>query len=156
MASCNAAGIITSRISTDWTVTPHGFERSSINFCNSSSMRSRPRSTADRLRIILYFQGRLFRIVNHPEQHCIDVDRDGIARQGLFRGERGRNHTLIDPGGYLIDKRHEPEKSRTAQPDIFTEPENYRALPLARDLWRLSQQQTEQHSHNRARGIESH
>src|ERR1041384_2223888 len=44
IASCKAAGMITSRISTDCTVTPHGFERSSISCCNSSSMRSRPRN----------------------------------------------------------------------------------------------------------------
>ncbi len=34
----------TSRISTDWTVTPQGVVRSSMSFCNSDSIRSRPRS----------------------------------------------------------------------------------------------------------------
>jgi hypothetical protein len=35
MASCSAAGITTSRISTECTVTPHGFERWSISACSS-------------------------------------------------------------------------------------------------------------------------
>jgi hypothetical protein len=44
IASCKAPGMTMSRISTEETVTPHGFDRSSISFCRSISMRSRPRS----------------------------------------------------------------------------------------------------------------
>ena len=90
-ASCNAAGIITSRISTDCTVTPQGFERSSISFCSSSfdpfapAQRSLRRGTADdiaqsglrrpadSLRIVLYLERGFLRIVNHPEQDRVDV-----------------------------------------------------------------------------------
>ena len=36
--------MITSRISTDCTVTPQGFDRSSISFWSSASICSRPRS----------------------------------------------------------------------------------------------------------------
>ena len=44
IASCSAFGITTSRISTDCTVMPHGFDRASISCCSSPSIRSRPRS----------------------------------------------------------------------------------------------------------------
>ena len=44
MASCSDSGMITSRISTDCTVTPHGFDRSSMSFWSWASICSRPRS----------------------------------------------------------------------------------------------------------------
>jgi hypothetical protein len=47
MASCSAAGITTSRISTECTVTPQGVVRSSISACSSFSMRTRPRSSSE-------------------------------------------------------------------------------------------------------------
>ena len=43
MASCSESGMITSRISTDCTLTPHGLQRWSMSSCNCSSIFSRPR-----------------------------------------------------------------------------------------------------------------
>ena len=49
------------------------------------------------LRVVLHFERGLLRVVHHPEEHGVDVDRHGVGRQRLLRGEAGRDHTLIDP-----------------------------------------------------------
>ena len=35
--------------------------------------------------------------MDHPKQHGIDIDRDGVGGQRLFGSERGRDRSLIDP-----------------------------------------------------------
>ena len=141
----------TSRISTDETVTPHGFERWSISCCSSASICSRPRSRsvsvgaaddvaqrglrrpAHGLRVVLHFERGLLRVVHHPEEHGVDVDRHGVGRQRLLGGEAGRDRALIDPGRHAIDERHDPEQPRPAQADEPAEPEDDGALPLLGD-----------------------
>ena len=44
IASWSDSGMTTSRISTDWTVTPQGLDRWSISFWRSASICSRPLS----------------------------------------------------------------------------------------------------------------
>src|SRR2546430_17658744 len=98
IASCKAAGMITSRISTDWTVTPHGFERSSINFCNSSSMRSRPRKRS------------LNEVQNYPQAVSWAAQtalRDIIGRTSLTALLRGREK-IEEELQKLIDERSNP------------------------------------------------
>ena len=115
IASCSDSGMTTSRISTDCTVTPHGFDRWSMSFCSSSSIRSRPsqqiaergaaddvaqrrlRRPAHRLLVVLHLERRLLRVVDQPEQHRVDVDRHGVGGQRLLGGEAGGDHALIDP-----------------------------------------------------------
>ena len=54
-------------------------------------------ASAHGLLVILHFERRLLRVVHHPEQHRIDVHRDGVRRQRLLRRERRRNRALVDP-----------------------------------------------------------
>ena len=157
IASCSAAGITTSRISTDCTVTPHGFDRASISVCSSvldllaaaqeigevgaadDVAQRRLRRPAHRLRVVLHFERRLLRVVDHPEQHGVDVDRHGVGRQRLLGGEAGRDRPLIDPRRDRVDERHDPEQPGAAQADEAAEPQHDRALPLLRDARRLHQ-----------------
>ena len=161
IASCSDSGITTSRISTDCTVTPQGFERSSISFCSSSSIRSRPlqqiaerraaddvaqrglRRPAHRLLVLLHFERGLLRVVDQPEQHRVDVDRHGVGRQRLLGREARGDHALIDPPRHRIDERHDPEEARAAQADVAAQPQHDRALPLLGDLRRLRQREAE-------------
>ncbi len=148
-----------SRISTDDTVTPQGFDRSSISFCRSSSICSRPRSRsasvvrpmmsrsavcaahATARAVVLHLERRLLGVVDHPEQHRIDIDRHRVGGQRLLRRKTGRDGPLIDHRRHAIDERHDPEQPRAAQADVAAEAQHDRALPLLRDLRRRRQQQ---------------
>ena len=94
-----------SRISTDWTVTPHGVDRCvdqplQLRFdllaaaqqigqrgAADDVAQRRLRGPAHRLRVVLHFERGLLGVVHHPEQHGVDVDRHGVGRQGLLGGE---------------------------------------------------------------------
>jgi hypothetical protein len=93
----------TSRISTDDTVTPHGIrapidqllqlvldplapaqqigQRGAADDVAQRGLR-RP---ADRLLVVLHFEGRLLGVVDHPEQHGVDVDRAPCRRSASAR-----------------------------------------------------------------------
>ena len=106
-----------------------------MSCCSSASICSRPRSRsvsvgaaddvaqrrlrrpAHRLRVVLHFERRLLRVVHHPEQHGVDVDRHGVGGQRLLGGEAGGDGALIDPRRHRVDERHDPEQSRAAQTD---------------------------------------
>ena len=155
IASCSALGMTTSRISTDCTVMPHGFERTSISCCSSVSIRSRPRSRsvsavrpmmsrraglrrpAHGLLVVLHFERGLLRVVHHPEQHGVHVDRHRVRRQRLLGGEARRDGALIDPRRHRVDERHDPEEAGPLQADEFSEAQDDGAFPLLRDLRRL-------------------
>jgi hypothetical protein len=99
--------MITSRISTDCTVTPHGLQRASISSWSRPSIaegraaddvaQGRLGRPTHRVLILLHLQRRLLRVVHHPEEDGVDIHRHGVRGQGLFRGEAGRDHALIDP-----------------------------------------------------------
>ena len=55
------------------------------------------RRPTHRLRIVLHFQRRLLRIVDHPEEHGVDVYRNRIGRQRLFSRKARRDHSLVHP-----------------------------------------------------------
>ena len=158
IASCNGSGITTSRISTDCTVTPQGFDRVSIRLLQflldllAAPEQVRQRRAADDvaqrrlcrpahgLRIVLHFERRLLRVVHHPEEDGVDVDRYGIRRQRLLCGEARRDHALIDPRRHRVDERHDPEEAGTSETDVASEPQDDRALPLLGDAWRGGRQ----------------
>jgi hypothetical protein len=94
---------------------------------------------ADRLRVVLHFERRPLHVVNHPEEHRIDVHRNGVGSERLLGGEARGDGPLIDPGGDAIDERHDPEEARSAQADEAPEAEYHRALPLLGDARRLHQ-----------------
>ena len=139
-----------------------------MSCCSSASICSRPRSRsvsvgaaddvaqrrlrrpADRLRVVLHFERRLLRVVHHPEQHRVDVDRHGVGRQRLLGGEAGRDRPLIDPGRDRVDERHDPEEPGAAQADEAAEPQHDRALPLLRDARRLHQDDADDDAQRRA------
>ena len=57
------------------------------------------------LRVVLHFERGLLRIVHHPEEHGIDVDRNRVGRERLFGREAGRDRALIDPLRDRVDER---------------------------------------------------
>ena len=66
------------------------------------------------LPVVLHFERRLFRVVHHPEKHRVDIDRNGVGRQRLLRGEARRDHPLIDPRSP-----HRPRGARSRRaPDL--------------------------------------
>ncbi len=105
-----------SRISTDETVTPQGLERWSMSRCSSPSIslaateKIGERRAADdvaqrglcrpahRLRVVLHLQCGPLHVVHHPEEHGVDVHRDGVGRERLLGGEARRDRALVDPG----------------------------------------------------------
>ena len=119
-----------SRISTDCTVTPHGVERSSISCCSSlldllapaqqigerrpadDVAKRRLRRPADGGGVVLHLERRLLRIVNHPEQHGVDVHRHGVHGQRLLGGEAVVIMRWSMDAGNDVDERHDPEEAR--------------------------------------------
>jgi hypothetical protein len=99
----------------------------------------RLRGPAHRLRILLHLERRLLRVVNHPEQHGVHVDRHRVRRQRLLGGEAGRDGSLIDPRRDGVDKGHNPEQAGAAEADEFPKAQDDRALPLLRHARRLHQ-----------------
>ena len=71
------------------------------------------------LHVVLNFQRRLLGIVDHPEQHRIDVHGNGVGSQRLLGGEAGGDRPLIDPCRDGVDQRHDPEQPRTRWPRYF-------------------------------------
>jgi hypothetical protein len=59
--------------------------------------------------VILHLEGRLFGVVDHPEQDGVDVDRHCVGGQRLLRRETGRNGSLIDRRRDAIDERDDPK-----------------------------------------------
>jgi hypothetical protein len=113
----------TSRISTDCTVMPLGFDRFDPLAPDEQVAERRPaddvaqrrlRRPADRLCVLLHFERRLLRVVHHPEQHGVDVHRHGVRGQRLLGREARRDRALIDPRRDDVDERHDPEEPRSA------------------------------------------
>ena len=84
----------------------------------------------DRCPVIFNLQGCLLRIPYQPEKYRIDVDRDGIFREGFLRVERRYHHAVIDPGGSTVDDRYDPEQAGALQPAIFSQAQHHSFFPL--------------------------
>ena len=69
------------------------------------------------LGVVLDLEGRLLRVVHHPEKDGVDVHGHRVGRQGLLGSEAGRDRALIDPRADRVDKRNDPEESRALQAD---------------------------------------
>ncbi len=95
------------------------------------------RAPAHGLRVVLHLEGRLLRVVHHPEQDGIDIHRNGVRRQRLLGGKTRGDRALIDPRADDVDKRHDPEEAGTAHAAEAAEPQDDRPLPLPRDTRRL-------------------
>ena len=126
----SAAGICTSRISTDCTVMPHGLVFSSRMRCSSLPSISRSviiwcsswrpidsRSAVcalnvDGLREVLHFEDGLLRVPDHPEDDGVHVDRHGVARQRGFGRDVGDAHALVHVAAQRIDDRDDVEHAR--------------------------------------------
>ena len=97
----------------------------------------RLRRPAHRLRVVLHLERRLLRVVHHPEQHGVDVDRHRVGGQRLLGREARGDRALIDPRRHRVDERHDPEQARAAHRVKAAEAQHDCAVPLPRDSRRL-------------------
>ena len=58
----------------------------------------RLRRPAHGLLILLHLEGRLLRVVDHPEEHRVHVDGHRVGGEGLLGREVGGDRPLVDPG----------------------------------------------------------
>ena len=72
----------------------------------------RLRRPAHGLGVVLHLERGLLDVVHHPEQHRVDVDRNGVGRQRLLGGEARRDRPLIDPRDDAIDERARSRRAR--------------------------------------------
>ena len=153
-----ATGMTTSRISTDWTVTPHGFDRASMSSAAPprSARGPRSRSVSGGAADDVAQRG-----LRRPAHGCV------VAPGPRARPSRGswtiQNSTASTFTGTVsdvsvcsaaklvvivrwsiqdetrVDERHDPEEPRPAHADDTSQPQDDRALPLLGDPRRLRQ-----------------
>jgi hypothetical protein len=154
IASWSAAGISTSFTSTEMTLTPQGSARvddalqlgaellAPLQHVGEHGLsdhvaQRRLGRPVDRRDIVGDVERGHFRIDDLPEQHRVDVDRHGVARQGVLRLERAGDHANVDPVGNRLDDGHDEEQSRAFEAAELAEPQHDHTLPLIGDFDRI-------------------
>src|SRR4029077_13308029 len=79
---------------------------------------------ADSSVIVLHLERCFLAIVNHPEKHRVDIDRNRVRREGLLCSKASGDDTLVDPRANLVNERRYPEDPWASQPDVAPEPQH--------------------------------
>jgi hypothetical protein len=133
----------TSRISTEPTEMPHGAvrllalgqQRRQHRHADHLAQR-RLGDPVDRLAVVRDGQRSFLGIVHVPEDDGVDVDRDRVPGQRLFRVEGRRLDAHVDDGDHVVDDGHDGEQAGTLDAVQFPQPQYDEFLPRVRHLQR--------------------